>query len=652
MIYQRIGKFAVQWRYPIIGAWIAAVVIITIISPNLSEVATSDQSVMLPKDAPFHHALDVYKQAFPGSANSSGMVILVQSENEPGVLNQDAATFSEQADTTAGNYIAEFVDWLRSDEAPEGIVGVVSPVSSEQAAGMTIDTANEVAMIPVSMGDKATDGKFEEEIGTPIREWIAANQPDGVQTFITGSQPIISAFSHAAVSTAESTLTVTVVLVIVLLLMIYRSPVSPLIPLSIVTISYLITRGLVAILADGTLTVSSYADILLVVVIYGAGTDYCLFLISRFREEVADNSNIQEATTTTIEKVGETITSSAGTIFVGFTAMIFAEFGLFNSSGPALAMGIVIALCVSLTLVPAILSVLGHRAFWPGKATHRSTGKFYAATSNLVSRRPLLVVIIVVGLMLPLGIYGLGAPLNYSTLADLPDDAEAKQGYEILERSLGPGNLSPLTIVATNRDEATMSAEIAQLESDLLVLNGVADVLSLNNPTGQHGDFSNILRVDGQLRLIASMMTSTMGGGDTPNLQSAAAMLQGIQAYFNSLAEQFPEVANDPNLVTLQDAFASPLAFIGHQADVEPALEALATRFESVDNPYVDITQLAALVPTDSDMAEAGAITQLIDRHLSADGTSYRLDVILGADPNSAEGLDTVVEIRTLLKDY
>ena len=141
----------------------------------------------------------------------------------------------------------------------------------------------------------------------------------------------------------------TIVLVVVLLLVIYRSPVSPLIPLSAVTVAYLIARGIVAYLGDNVMTITSYANVMVVVVMYGAGTDYCLFLISRFREELADYHNVRRATAETVGRVGETITSSAGTIFVGFMAMVFAEMGVFNTSGPALAIGIVLSLLAGLT---------------------------------------------------------------------------------------------------------------------------------------------------------------------------------------------------------------------------------------------------------------------------------------------------------------
>jgi len=649
MFYRRIGAAAVQLRYPIIVAWIAAAVIITLLAPNLSDVATADLSEMLPSDAQFNYAGDVYKAAFPDSADTTGAVIVITTTDAEGILDQAAPTFAEQTQTTAGDFISGLCAWLSSDEAPERITGVTCPLSAAEVAGMTIDSSNQVAMIPVNLADDSLD--FEAAVADPIRTWIGEHQPDGITTYITGAQAVISAFANAAVTTVERTLVVTVALVVLLLLLIYRSPVSPIIPLAAVTLSYLITRGIVAVLASNVLTVSSYADILLVVVIYGAGTDYCLFLISRFREEVAGQLAIPEATITTVGNVGETIASSAGTIFVGFTAMIFAHFGVFNASGPTLAIGIVISLLAGLTFVPAMLSALGNRAFWPGTAKHRAQGKFYATTSNLVSRHPALIMIIIVAVMLPLGIHGFNAPLSYSSLEDLPDDIEAKAGYNVLEDTLGPGNLAPLTVVVTDRDAATMSSEIIQLESDLLALDGVDDVMSLNNPVGQGGDISNILRVDSQLRLIKSFL-SLGTTGSMPDMQSINTMFAGMQQYLDDLAARFPSIADDPDLLTLKASFSGLLTFAQHQADVAPALENLATRFETMDDPYFDIAELANLMPADSGIAEGAMFTQLIDQYLSKDGQNYRMTVILTGDPNSSQALDTLLDIRALLDKY
>ncbi len=655
MTFKRIGVFAVRWRYAVIAAWIAVVAIITLVAPNLSDVASADWGTMLPSEAPFRDANAIYNEAFPGSDTLTGAVIVLKTDNEQGILDQAATTFDEQTNTEAGNFIAELVAWLESDDAPNAITEVISPVSAQQAADMTIDEGNQVAMIPVSLSADSADDYFDEEVATPIHEWIIANQPDDIQVYFTGAQPVISAFTQAAIETLESTLIVTVLLVVLLLLLIYRSPVSPFIPLAAVTLSYLLTRGIVAILAANSLTVAAYADILLVVVIYGAGTDYCLFLISRFREEVADQKTIADAASTTIEKVGETITSSAGTIFVGFTAMIFAEVGLFSASGPTLAIGIVVSLIAGLTFVPAILSILGNRAFWPGIAKHRATGRFYARTSNLVAKYPLIVTVVIIAAMAPLAVVGLSAPLSYSTLTDLPDSVEAKQGYALLEDSLGPGNLSPLTVAVTNANTDTMSSDIARLEAELLALDNVAEVLSLNNPAGQGGDISNILRLDSQLRLIATMLDSALSGADGQqfNLQSGIGMFQGMATYLAHIADQFPAVADDPNLLTLQELFANVLVFTQRMDEVAPAFEGLAQQVEAtLDSPYVSINELTALVSAGADMPESAMITQLLDQYLSADGQSYRMNVVLAIDPNSAEALDTVLAIRDILPDY
>jgi uncharacterized membrane protein YdfJ with MMPL/SSD domain len=305
---------------------------------------------------------------------------------------------------------------------------------------------------------------------------------------------------------------------------------------------------------------------------------------------------------------------------------------------------------VGLTFVPAILSILGDRAFWPGKAKHRSAGKFYIKTSNLVAQYPVQVVIVVVLAMMPLAIHGMNVHLNYNSLSDLPDDIEAKQGFEVLKRTLGPGNLSPLTVVMTDRDPATLSAEMIQLETELRALDGVADVRSLNNPLGQNGDMTQLLRADTQLRLIGQMLGTQ--NAESLDLQSAAAAFTGMQTYLDHLAVQFPAVAADPNLITLHDLFSNVLVFAQRQDEAGPAFEGLAARFETIENPYVNLSELTALMPTGADDSQGASLSQLVSQYVAADGASYRMTVVLAADPSSTEALDTVLDIRTLAERY
>ncbi len=196
---------------------------------------------------------------------------------------------------------------------------------------------------------------------------------------MTGDGPILAAYNSSSQGSIDSTTWITILLVVVILLVIYRSPVSPMIPLVTIALAYLISRGVVAFLGAHALTISMYTNVFLIVVLFGAGTDYCLFLISRFREEMADVGTPAPAVKTTVRAVGETIASSAGTVIVGLAMMALAELGLYNTTGPSIAIGVAIALLAGLTLTPALLTILGDHAFWPRKARHmKEAGLWHA----------------------------------------------------------------------------------------------------------------------------------------------------------------------------------------------------------------------------------------------------------------------------------
>ena len=665
MIFERIGQFATRYRLPIIAAWIAAAVIITLIAPNIDDVASSDQADFLPEDAPFAHAKDVYEATFPDSFSPGSTVIVIDAAEAGGVTDPEADTLTARFATETGRFIQDLAAWLTSDDAPENVLRVTTPLASEANAALMVSPDNRVAIVRVAL----TTTSPEEETTIALRimdDWMAAHRPAGVQTYQTGEAPIVNNMTESVMTSVDRTIWVTVFLVIIILLLVYRSPVSPLIPLAAVTVAYLITRGIVAYMGEHLMTITSYANVMLVVVMYGAGTDYCLFLISRFREEMADHIGLEPATRHTVHLVGETITSSAGTIFVGFMAMIFAEMGIFNTSGPALALGIVMSLLAGLTFVPALLATLGERAFWPGQAIHRSAGRFYEMTSKFVSSRPLIAILVIVALMTPFSIYGLSQRVSYDLLGDLPDDKPAVVGYDVMSDSLGAGHVLPLTVVVTGRDPDQIAAEIAALTQRLAALEGVDDVRGLNTPLGQkHStDFAHLLRldqpdpellrVDTQLRLATSLM-SGFQASENPDPQAAMVALEGVQGYLDLLVERFPAIASDPNLQTIQDLIANPLQLLARQDDLLVAVEGLADRFSPdaalpIENPYLLPTQLdAALSGAGSGDSVLGSI---VKTYLTADGTAFKLDVIMAGQATSYEAMDSIKDIRRILADY
>src|ERR1019366_312551 len=155
---------------------------------------------------------------------------------------------------------------------------------------------------------------------------------------------------------------------VVVLLAVYRAPLLALVPLITIAISVWVSLKLLAMMTmiPGVHLVN-ISKIFAIVILYGAGTDYCLFLISRYREELEGGFRLKDALARSVSGVGEALAASAGTVMVGLGLMALAEFAKVRYAGPAIAMSLGVALLASLTLTPALLSLLGHIVFWPGK---------------------------------------------------------------------------------------------------------------------------------------------------------------------------------------------------------------------------------------------------------------------------------------------
>lgn len=646
--YKTLGAFAAHYRLPLVIGWVLLALAIGLFAPRISDYTTSDLSTFLPADAPFRQASALYEQTFPDDNSANGFLVVIDST--AGILDNGAADFVAQTDTLAGRWIADFKAWLEASDLAPAIAQIFTPLDSPLLAQQLVAQNNSVALINVAIGNFERGQALYEALET----YLAQDATPGVNAYITGAIAISQSTARAGQESADSTLWVTVVLVIVLLLVIYRSPVSPLLPLLAVVLAYIISQGIVGILGSLGMPISTYANVLLVVILFGAGTDYCLFLISRFREEMAVTPEAKTATTSTIAQVGETLVSSAGTIFVGFMAMAFAELGLFNTSGPVLAIGIVVMLLVGITFVPGLLALLGARAFWPGKASHHATGRFYGAISQMVSSRPVLSIVVIIAVMLPLAIYGGTSRLNYDLLADLPDDSGSVIGYNLVRENFGAGTTAPLNIVVRGREPDAVAGEIAALSARLLALPAVGDVSSIDAPLGQNASIRDLTQVSGQLRLILDNLPAagdTGASGLSLSPASLIATLNAFNEYLALLAERFPAVADDENLTTLQRLFANPLQLATQQDALRMRLEALAARFDALPDAYLMPSALAPLLSAGGE-SQSGLLDQISGLYLAEEGTAYRLSVNLNVSPNSDEALDTVDQIRALLAEY
>ncbi|HET7827403.1 MAG TPA: MMPL family transporter, partial [Candidatus Saccharimonadales bacterium] len=190
----------------------------------------------------------------------------------------------------------------------------------------------------------------------------------------------------------------TVVLIIVLLAFVFRSVLAPIVTLVPAALALVIAQPVIAEATKAGVKVSFLTQLLLIVLLLGAGTDYGLFLVFRVREELRNGLNPKAAVAKALARVGEAITFSAATVIAALMTLILASFGLYQGLGPALAIGLAIMLLMGLTFLPAILSLLGRAAFWPvkTKAGTNKVGLWGRLADNAIKHTTLMMVLGVV----------------------------------------------------------------------------------------------------------------------------------------------------------------------------------------------------------------------------------------------------------------
>jgi RND superfamily putative drug exporter len=241
-----------------------------------------------------------------------------------------------------------------------------------------------------------------------------------------------------------------VILVLVLLLLIYRSPVLPFVPLIAVGFGYFVAGGILALIARALgATLSGQATSLMVILLFGAGTDYGLLLISRYREELRREGDARVALAAALGQTWEAIAASGLTVTLAVLTLALARYGDYASFAPVLGLGVFVTLIAGLTLMPALLAVLGRMAFWPrvpreGDATRHRT---WRRVAEWVAARPKRAAVMVTAILAALALGCLFYSPRFSFTEDFLKDMPSKQGYALLERHFDKGALAPTTVL-------------------------------------------------------------------------------------------------------------------------------------------------------------------------------------------------------------
>ena len=415
-VFRRIAAFSVHFRWAVLLVWLAAVPLAVFILPSLSSVTTDDNASFLPKSSETHKAAELEKPFRSESVSGSATVVIAR--------NASALTVDDYA------YI----------KALGQKVQAVTNVKVVENRGVSTD--GKAVQLYVGVDASPTSKEGERLVGD-IRALFSAGRPSGLAVHLTGSFPVVVDASTERNRNVDRTGKFTVVLIVLLLFFVFRSLLAPLLALVPAMVALAIAGPVIGGFSKLGLEVSSVTELLLTVLILGAGTDYGLFFVFRVREQLRSGQKPNEAVMSALEKVGESITFSALTVMAALVSLLLAKFGLYKGLGPGLAIGLAVMLVVSLTFLPALAAVLGRVAFWPSRTKRgvSSTGLWGKIAGKVISRPfTMLVAGTVLFGALSLGLIGYRTT-GLNSVSETSSSADSAQGTEVLGAHYKSGGL-------------------------------------------------------------------------------------------------------------------------------------------------------------------------------------------------------------------
>jgi putative drug exporter of the RND superfamily len=396
-----LGRFTVRFRFAIVLAWIAVTFLAVQFLPSLGDVAKDTTSGFLPPGSP---SMQAAAMAAPFQDSSLAAATLVVARDGGLTAADNAAIDQLETEIRGVDRVKAVVD-----------LGVSRDGQARQAL-------IQAAVVAFSNGPEATG------VVDAIRSSFASPAvPAGLQVHLTGQLATRVDTVAAAGSSQNLTSQLSFLFIIVLLVLAFRAVLAPIVTL-VPAVFVLVLSG--PVIAEATkigVQVSSITQLLLIVLILGAGTDYGVFLVFRVREELRRGLTPQDAVIRSVSRVGESITFSALTVIVALLSLVIAEFAFYQSLGPALAIGIAVMLLAGLTLLPALLAIFGRAVFWPTGASARSHDRpgLWDRVGIVVTRRPGITLVVGVALFL-----GLGATLLTTGVAGFGDATSSPSGTD------------------------------------------------------------------------------------------------------------------------------------------------------------------------------------------------------------------------------
>ncbi|HVC24794.1 MAG TPA: MMPL family transporter [Acidimicrobiales bacterium] len=423
--FAAIGRFAVRMRWLVLAFWVLAAVGSVSLLPSLAEAVNNNNTQFLPASTPSNVASRLATPFYGASNNDDAFVV--------------AATLGHR----------------RLDSAD------LSAIDRLTAAAARLPHALSAEIVELSGDGHAAQVKVRASLSqltnTPDVEFIASlrrlftrvGAPPGLVLHTAGDLAITADQAGQASGLGTRTEYLSIGLIIVLLLAVFRSPLATLATFAPAVVVLLISESLVAEVARLGIGISSITQLLLIVLVLGAGTDYGLFLVFRVREELRRGLVHERAIERAVERVGESIAFSAATVIAALLSLLLATFGVYHGLAVPLAIGVACMVLAGVTLVPAVLAILGTALFWPVRPTagERTSGAWGRLAARVV-RRPGVALLAGVVVLCALSGFALSIRLSgFGGGIAAPAGSDSAKGEALLVRHFSLAASNPINLV-------------------------------------------------------------------------------------------------------------------------------------------------------------------------------------------------------------
>jgi putative drug exporter of the RND superfamily len=430
-------------KFVVIAFWLVVVAVLGPLAGKLTGAQDNDAASWLPADAESTQVIEVANTFV--SENTIPAVIVY--ENPDGLTPEDLAAI--QADAT------EF--------------GTLDTLDGEVAGPFTSDDGQAAQIVvPLDLGADGWD--LAADAVDDLRATANEGLPDGTTVYITGPAGMAADSAEAFQGIDGTLLYAAAGVVIIILLLTYRSPVLWILPLISAGVALTVAQAVVYLLSENfDLTVNAQSAGILTVLVFGAGTDYALLLTARYREELRRHTDRHEAMAIALHRAGPAIIASGSTVALGMLALLFATMNSTAGLGPVAAVGVIVAVAVMMTLLPALLVLVGRWVFWPRTphvGDHEPTEDgFWARVGTRIERRPrrTWVVTAVILLIATLGVIQLN-PTTLTTEQQFTSEQPSVVGEQVLAEHFPAGAGSPVVVIANAEQADEVATAFAGVE--------------------------------------------------------------------------------------------------------------------------------------------------------------------------------------------